>query len=67
MTAKVCGKGLSEEAVASKLRTTSLQDAVAEAGPALYFVCGAASEELFGRRVTAVQVSQAEKGTGLSW
>lgn len=65
MPAKVCGEGLSEEAVAWKLRTTSLQDTVVEAEPMLYFVSGEASEEFLGRRVVTA-VGQAEKGTGPS-
>lgn len=65
MPAKVCGEGLSEEAVARKLRTTSLQDTVVEAEPMLYFVSGEASEEFLGRRVVTA-VGQAEKGTGPS-
>lgn len=38
--------------MASKLRTTSLQDTMVEAEPVLYFVSGEASEEFLGRRVT---------------
>lgn len=65
MPAKVCGEGLSEEAVAWKLRITSLQDTVVEAEPMLHFVSGEASEEFLGRRVVTA-VGQAEKGTGPS-
>ena len=41
-----------QRGVASTLRTTRLRDTVAEAGPALHSVCGAASEAFFGGRVT---------------
>lgn len=52
MPAQVCGEGLIGEAMASKLRTTSLRDTMVEAEPVLYFVSGEASEEFLGRRVT---------------
>ena len=65
MPAQVCGEGPIGEAVASKLRTTSLQDTMVEADPCCTLCLVRPLKSSSGGE-WSLQVSQAEKGTGPS-